>query len=203
MSATLAPPALPIEVNPLVAQNERPFTVEEYHALGRAGVLGEDSRVELIAGRIVAMSPIGSRHLLTVNRLTDLFAERLYAVSPRVAHLSVQNPIRLGPHHEPEPDLVLLHPGLDRFPTPADAFLVVEVSDTTARYDREVKAPVYAAAGVPELWIVLLDENAVEVYRGPSASGYARMTRCERDDALTVTALPGLAPLAVREILGA
>ena len=202
MPATLAPPDPSAAA--LLSERERPFTVEEYHAMGRAGVLRrEDGRTELIAGRIVAMSPVGTRHLLAVNRLTDLFAERLYATSPRVAHLSVQNPVRLGPHYEPEPDLALLRPGLAHFPTAADALLVVEVSDSTARYDREVKAPLYAAAGLPECWIVLLDENAVEVHREPTADGYAQVTRCKAGDELTVFALPGLAPMTAADALGA
>ena len=206
MPAVSAPPS-PVRrasADPLLAQRERLFTVDEYHAMGRAGVLRrEDGRTELIAGRIVAMSPVGTRHLLAVLRLTDLLGTRLYSLAPPPAQLSVQNPVRLGPRYEPEPDLALLRPDLTHFPTAADVFLVVEVSDSTARYDREIKAPAYAAAGVPELWIVLLDENAIEVYREPTADGYTQVTRHEGADALTVAALPGLAPMTAREVLGA
>lgn len=181
---------------------ERPFTVDEYHTLARAGILDEDSRTELIDGRIIVMSPIGSRHLHTVNQVLDVFAEKVYALSPRPARLSVQNPIRLSTLTEPEPDLVLLRPDApqDRTPTPADALLVVEVVDSSAAYDRQQKAPHYAAASVPELWIVPLAEDAVEVYRRPGPEGYAEVQRHNLDAELSVETVPQLSPILTRSL---
>jgi Uma2 family endonuclease len=178
------------------------FTVEDYHALGAAGVLGEDDRVELIDGLILAMSPVGLAHITAVNRLTDLFAERLYTLSPRPALVSVQNPLRLDDGTEPLPDVVLLRPGSEgHFPTATDAILVVEVADPTLDHDRDVKCPRYALAGVPELWIVDLEGRAVEVYRRPGPEGYAEMERLGEHDVLTIQALPDLPLLPVHSVL--
>ncbi|WP_169577908.1 Uma2 family endonuclease [Salisaeta longa] len=184
-------------------QRERPFTVEEYHALAAAGILTEDSRVELLDGRIVAMSPIGSKHLHCVNRLNELFARRLYHSGAPLARISVQNPVRLTPHSEPEPDLVLLRPDApqDRTPIPDDVLLLIEVADTSADFDRTEKRPRYAAAGIPEYWLVDLAAETVEVARGPEAGRYTTITRATRGDTLAVEALPTLEALPVQEIL--
>lgn len=129
---------------------KRLFTVAEYHRMAEAGILGEDDRVELIEGEIVGMTPISSRHAGQVNRLVRLFTQRLGGR----AILSVQNPIRLGEHSEPQPDVALLRPRPDFYatahPGSEDVLLVIEVADlsacdaqagTSAAYDREVKPP--------------------------------------------------------------
>lgn len=187
-----------------LASRERLFTTEEYHALARAGVLSQDDRVELLNGRIVTMSPIGPSHLHAVNRLERLLAQRVYGVSPPLALVSVQNPVRLGPRNEPEPDVALLRPDApqDRVPTPDDVLLLVEVADSGADVDQRVKRPLYAAAGIPELWIVYLTDGTVEVCRAPGAEGYAEVSRFMPGDALHVAALPGLPGLPVIEVLG-
>ncbi len=187
-----------------LAPRERLFTAEEYHALACAGVLTKDDRVELINGRIVTMSPVGPPHFHTVNRLERLFARRVYAAETDLAHVSVQNPVRLGVHDEPEPDLALLRTDAseDRLPTPGDILLVVEVADSTLNEDRRVKRRLYAAAGVPELWIVALPLGLVEVYRSPQDGDYAAPLRLMPGDALTVEALPDLPPIPVADVLG-
>ena len=187
-----------------LAPRERLFTTEEYHALARAGVLTEDDRVELINGRIVTMTPIGPLHIHAVNRIVDLFAQRLYARSPHPARLSVQNPIHLGHRSEPEPDLALLRPDApqDRVPTVEDVLLLVEVADSSAEMDRRVKRPLYAAAGIAELWIVYLSDGYVEVCREPGAEDYADIARLGPGDALEIAALPELPAVPVAEVLG-
>ncbi|GIX47745.1 MAG: hypothetical protein KatS3mg131_1956 [Candidatus Tectimicrobiota bacterium] len=134
---------------------KRRFTVAEYHKLAEAGILSEDERVELIEGEIVAMAPIGSRHAGAVKRLLDQFIPLQAA---RRVLLSVQDPIRLGEHSEPQPDVALLRPRPDFYaaehPGPEEVLLVVEVAETSAEYDREVKVPLYARFGVPEVWLV-------------------------------------------------
>ena len=190
---------------PTLAQKERLFTADEYHAMARAGILGEDDRVELIDGKIVAMTPIGGPHLRCVNRLNQLFGERLFTGTERpIASLSVQNPVRLGLHQEPEPDLALLRTGGNRVdvPTPEEVLLIVEVADTSPSFDRETKVPRYAEAGIPEVWIVALEEEQVEVYRKPAQEEYGDVQRCGRDEALDVSMLPELSPLPVAEMLG-
>lgn len=197
MDTTLLPDLLTL------APRERPFTVDEYHRLAEAGVLTEDDRVELLDGRIITMSPIGSAHLHCVNRLVDLFAERLYTLSPRRACLSVQNPVRLSLHSEPEPDVVLLRPDAsqDRTPIPDDVLLVVEVADTTLAYDRTVKQKHYAAAGIPEYWVVDLNAETVIVHRNPGDDGYGSVVTHDAEAVLTVEALPDLSALPVGRIV--
>jgi Uma2 family endonuclease len=154
----------------------RLFTVEEYHRMGEAGILGEDERVELIEGEIVQMAPIGPRHIGGVINLTRLFITRL---GDR-AVVSPQNPVVIPPRSEPQPDLVLLRPRAVSYsrerPNVQDVLLAVEVADTTVRYDRLVKARLYARAGMPEFWLCLATDGAVEVYRGPGTDGYAAVT---------------------------
>ncbi|MEP0546838.1 MAG: Uma2 family endonuclease [Rhodothermales bacterium] len=187
-----------------LAPRERLFTAEEYHALARAGVLTEDDRVELINGRIVTMSPIGPPHLHAVNRITELFARRLYARDEPQARLSVQNSIHLGHRNEPEPDLALLRPDApqDRVPTPEDVLLVIEVADSSAEVDRRVKRPLYAAFGIAEVWIVYLTDGYVEVCREPGDEDYVDIVRMTPGHTLTVAALPDLPGIPVADILG-
>jgi Uma2 family endonuclease len=150
----------------------RRFTVEEYHRMAEAGILGEDDRVELVGGELVEMTPIGTRHLACVVALTHLLVE----ASGRRWFVSAQNPVRLSERDEPQPDLSLLgrrpNPGAPAPPGPEDVLLVVEVSDTTLSYDRNVKLPLYAQAGIAEAWIVDLAGQKVEVHHGPGPRGY-------------------------------
>lgn len=149
------------------------FTVDDYYKLAEVGVLSEDSRVELIEGEIVMMTPIGRRHAACVDRLTNLLA----ALAGDRAIVRVQNPILLSDDTEPEPDVSLLHPREDfyaeREPGPDDVFLVIEVADSSLAYDRDVKLPLYAHVGVPEVWIIDLDERAVSTYASPGPEGYS------------------------------
>lgn len=181
---------------------KRLFTVAEYHRMAEAGILSEDDRVELIEGEIVEMAPIGSRHAGHVNRLNRLFSQ--WAGDQAI--VSVQNPVRLGEHSEPQPDLALLKPRSDFYaqshPGPEDVLLVVEVAETSADYDREVKVPLYARFGVPEVWLVDLAGEGIEVYRQPSPQGYQEARTVRRGEAVApLLLLPDL-PLAVDAILG-
>ena len=116
-----------------------------------------------------------------------------------------QNALRLGQYLQPQPDIVLLRPPLDRYrtavPRMEDAVLVVEVADSSLRYDREVKLPRYAATGVPELWIVNLPGGAVETYRDPTSAGYRTRSHFLRGDGIAPAAFPHLG-LPVAAVLG-
>ena len=140
--------------------------------MGDAGLLSEDDRVELIDGEIVDMAPIGTRHLACVVALTHLLAE----ASDGRYFVSVQNPVVLGERNEPQPDLSLLRtrpdPTAEGPPGPEDVLLVVEVSDTTLAYDRDVKLPRYARAKIPEVWIVDVEGRRVDSHSDPSPEGY-------------------------------
>ncbi len=168
----------------------RRFTVHDYEQMGLAGVLTEDDRVELIDGEIMQMSPIGSRHVAAVARLTRRFVQRF----GDVALVFVQNPIRLGEHDEPEPDLALVkdHPDCyaDALPTPPDIFLVVEVADTSLEYDRRTKLPLYARHGIIEVWLVDVTWDTLLVSRDPGPSGYRTSWMVGRGDQIAPLAFP-------------
>jgi Uma2 family endonuclease len=180
----------------------RRFTVDEYYRMGEAGILREDERVELINGEIVCMAPIGSPHAYCV----DLFTQRLVLGLAGRALVRVQNPLHLSSGAEPQPDLALLRLPAARYatahPRPEDAFLVVEVSDTTLAYDRGAKLPLYAQAGIPEVWIADLEGSAVLVCREPdqAAGVYRRMETVTRGGTVSPAAFPDLV-LQVGEFL--
>src|SRR5438132_4583560 len=143
------------------------FTVEEYHRMGEAGIFHPEARLELIEGEIIEMSPVGDPHIGCVNRATALFSTRL---AGKVI-VSVQNAVRLSRYTEPQPDIVLARPRDDYYArariSPENTFLVIEISDTTLRYDRHRKMPLYAKSGVSELWIENLQNDVILVYRDP------------------------------------
>ena len=177
------------------------FTVDEYHRMGEAGVFHEDDRVELLDGQIVEMTPIGHDHAGCVNALNGLLAQ----LAAGRAVVSVQNPIILGQHSEPQPDLALLAPRADAYrrahPRPDEVLLVIEVADTSLVYDRDEKLPLYAKAGIPEAWLVDLPGRAVHTCRDPGSDGY-RITRTARaGETLTPVRLAGVT-LRVGDILG-
>jgi Uma2 family endonuclease len=184
-----------------IGTTKKLFTVDEYYRMADAGILGPEDRVELIDGEIIEMSPIGSRHLGCVNRANRLFA---LAFRERVV-VSVQNPLQLSNYTEPEPDIVLLKPRSDDYagkkPLAEDALLVVEVADTTLRYDRDVKVPRYAAAGVPEVWIENLVDDLLLVYRDPVADRYTTTRAFARGASISATACPDVT-FTVDDLIG-
>jgi Uma2 family endonuclease len=176
-----------------------PFTVDTYQRLGELGVLREDARVELIAGQVIEMTPIGDRHASCVRRLHDLLAHRAL----EGAIIDVQNPVVLGRRDAPQPDVAVLRRRADRYPHhphARDILLVVEVADTSLSYDRDVKIPVYARSGVPEAWLVDLTTDAISVSRGPSPDGYGDIVTVTRGEVLRPLLLSGVT-IAVDEIL--
>ncbi|MFP3941584.1 MAG: Uma2 family endonuclease [Thermoanaerobaculia bacterium] len=168
------------------------FTVDEYHRMAEAGIFGEDDRVELIEGEVFEMAAIGSRHAGCVNLLNRFFVQRL---GDRGV-VTVQNPVRLGDLSEPEPDLALLRPRDDFYaeahPTARDVLLVVEVSDSSHRYDESVKLPLYARHEVPEVWRIDLEDGAVTVHREPAGGAYRSATTHGPGDTLVPAAFPDL-----------
>ena len=173
------------------AAPRRLLTVDEYHRMGEAGILTDDDRVELIEGELVAMAPIGSEHAASTNALTRLL---VLAVGDR-GIVSVGNPVQLNRHSEPQPDFAVLKPRDDyrkTLPRPEDTMLAVEVANTSLEYDRKVKLALYARGGIPEVWIVNLAAEEVEVHRSPAADNYTSVTRAGRSDDLTIEALPGV-----------
>ena len=188
------------DMNTIASPRERTFTVSEYHGLAHHGILKENDRVELLDGRIYEMNPIGSRHAQCVRRLTELLVLK---VAPR-ALVSIQNPVRLDDRSEPEPDVALLEPKEvygSRHPRPDDVLLLIEVADTTLHFDRDIKALLYARAGVRELWVLALEEERVHVYRRPGANGYGEYAVVERGAAVDITELPEVDAIPVAAML--
>ena len=177
----------------------RRFTVYEYHRMAEAGILHEDDRVELIEGELSEMAAIGTRHFTSVNALTRL----LVTEAGDEAIVSIQNPIRLNGNSEPEPDVAVirLRDYRDSLPGPEDVLSLIEVSDTTLSYDRNVKLPLYARSGIPEVWILDLTGELVERHTGPSGDIYRHLDRARRGENLDSTTIPGLT-LDVDEVLG-
>jgi Uma2 family endonuclease len=179
----------------------RRFTVEQYEQMAIAGIFAEDDRIELIEGEIVEMSPLGPQHSACVSRLDRLF-QRYLGESVIVR---VQDPIRLSRSSAPQPDLAVVQPRDDFYagghPEPEDVLLLIEVADSSLSYDRDLKLPLYARAGIPEIWLVALLPQRVEVYQAPSEDGYGEKRTAQRGDVLTAVNLPGVR-VDVAEILG-
>ncbi|WP_105317481.1 Uma2 family endonuclease [Thermus tenuipuniceus] len=154
------------------------FTAEGFHRMAEAGILPEDARVELVEGEILTTSPMGKKHAHVLNTLVDLLSPlRGQAV------ISIQNPLVLGPVTEVYPDLALLKPPRtryrDRLPEGEDVLLLAEVADTSLDYDLTVKLPLYAKAGIPEVWVVDLVRDRVYVFRRPTGEGYGEREALE------------------------
>jgi Uma2 family endonuclease len=177
------------------------FTVAEYERMGQTGIFSEDERVELVCGEVIEMSPIGERHAACVDFLTQLITLRLR----RSAIVRVQSSIRLDEHSQPQPDISVLKWRDDFYrhahPKPEDILLVIEVSDTTLEYDTKVKVPLYARAGIPEVWIVNLPDGLIEVYSDPAAGAYQTVRPYARGRRLQSQTLASLR-LSVSKVLG-
>jgi Uma2 family endonuclease len=158
----------------------RPFSTAEYHRLIEIGLLTEDERVELLDGEIIEMAPIGPRQAACVNRLAEYLGNKVR----KLAIVSVQNPIELSTHSEPEPDLSVLKRRNDFYaqshPTPADVLIAIAVADTIAQKDREVKLPAYAHAGIPEAWLIDLYNDRIEIHHAPHQGVYEQVRIVQR-----------------------
>jgi len=168
------------------------LTVHDFHRMGEVGILPVEGRLELIEGQIIAMAPIGSRHAAIVKQLNTSFVR---AAGGRFI-VSVQDPIILGEHSEPEPDLALIQPREDFYalalPRADEVLLIVEVADTTLRYDREIKIPLYARNGIPEVWLIDVEGQTLTVFETPAVGRYRDEHRVQPSGALTPKALPGV-----------
>ncbi len=168
------------------------FTTQEYEQIIAAGVIGEDDRLELLEGEIVEMSPIGPSHSGCVLKLT----EQLYKLQSPQIMVRVQDPIRLGKFSVPQPDISVVHRRSDYYtkshPEPEDILLLIEVAESSLSYDRELKLPLYARAGIPEVWIANPLGQVIEVYRSPEGGGYRDKRQLRRGDVLTALNIPEL-----------
>ncbi len=170
----------------------RRLTVDDVEQMCSAGILTADDRVELIDGELIEMPPMGPAHAGIVNRLAKILLLRL----GDAAELRVQSSLRLSNHTQPEPDLAVVKPDprhyLLRHPQPADVLLAIEVADSSLDYDREQKVPLYAAAGVAEVWLVDVGKKQVTIYNAPSSGGYGYSRTVAWAEEIVATAVQGL-----------
>ena len=185
--------AMDAETVPTTVGSRRLFTREDYHVMGRMGVLRLDERLELIEGEIIVVPPAGVRHSSSILRLTEAFKPERLA---RGALLGVHTAIATSNISEPEPDVMLLAYRDDRYasrrPQPDDIVLLIEVSDSSLKYDRETKLPLYAESGIREVWIVDLQHDEIESYQERGPKGYRVVRRFLPGDSLAPSALPDL-----------
>lgn len=168
------------------------ITVDEYYLMAEAGVLKPEARVELIEGEVIDKRRQSSRHAFVVNTLVHSLMHAVGAASV----VTCQTPLRLSIRSEPEPDLMLLRPRADQYgqshPSAADVLLLVEVADSSARYDRQIKLPLYARHGVPTVWIVDLDAGLLRMHSRPDGDAYLDATATKTPGVTTLPGLPGL-----------
>ena len=177
------------------------FRVDDFRKMTEAGILPEESGWEIIDGYLIDKMTIGSKHAGTVKRLN----RKLTNLPGDLVIVSVQDPIQIDEYNAPEPDIALLKPREDFYaashPTPEDVLLLIEVSDSTIEYDREIKKNIYAQAGIAEFWLVNLQENTVEIYSQPKNGNFRLVRILEAGETLQSAAIESLI-LQVDEILG-
>jgi Uma2 family endonuclease len=168
------------------------LSVADYYRMAEVGILAPDARVELIDGEIIDMAPIGSRHNATVDQL----AEILKSAAGNTVIVRAQGSISLGAFSEPEPDIALLRRRADFYravqPGAADILLIVEVAGSSLAYDRDVKVPLYARHGIPEVWLIDLGNERLKRYLNPSRSGYALVDEPDVRSPLAISTLPNV-----------
>lgn len=181
--------AIPMPVEDLPHRHR--INVQEYHRMAEVGLLAPDARVELIDGEIIDMAPIGPPRGGTVALLDELLHR---AIADR-AMVLCQLSIRLGNYSEPQPDFALVRRRSDFYrtqhATAEDTLLVIEVSDTTWRYDRHKKVPFYARQGIPALWIVDLPHSTLHFFRGLTGERYTEELSTKTPGVVALPGLPG------------
>jgi Uma2 family endonuclease len=166
------------------------LTVDEYYRMAELGILAPDARVELIEGEIIDMTPQGSRHADIVARIM----RRIVVAVGDAAVVRCQLPLRLSNRSEPEPDFTIVKERGAHYaaahPTANDVLLLIEIAHTSFRYDRYVKAPLYARHGIAEVWVIEIEAGRVHVFRAPRDGNYTDISSVERPDELSPIALP-------------
>lgn len=150
----------------------RLWTVKEYHQMAEAGIFHPEERVELVAGQIIRKSAKGTAPTAAVRRISRILRNRL----ENQAEVYTQDPIQLDDFSEPEPDIavVRINP-LDyaaHHPTSSEVYLIIEVADSSLKYDCETKAKAYAKSGIADYWVLDVNERNLHVFREPTQEGY-------------------------------
>lgn len=168
------------------------FSVDDYHQLITAGILDKDDRIELINGELTIMPPIGPEHSSHSSELNH----RLSRLVPDSMRVRMGDPITISPHSEPRPDAAVVRVRKDNYknahPGPADVLLVIEVADSSAPFDNEVKSKLYGKAGIPEYWVIDIKAECLRIFTAPSAKGYRKISENYRGDAIKCGTIPQL-----------
>jgi Uma2 family endonuclease len=198
MTTLNKPPNLTFTPEPMALKR---WTVEDYHRMGELGMIHADERTELIAGQVLFMAAKGTPHVLAL-RLLSIALDALLAHQP--FFVSTQDPIQLDDFSEPEPDCAILRGTVldyaDRHPCPSDIALVVEVADSTLKYDTEVKDKLYAQSGVADYWVLDLKKRQLHVFRNPTPTSYTSHLILTEPNQVTPLAFPNIT-LALTDIL--
>jgi Uma2 family endonuclease len=184
-----------------IAFKRHRISIEEYHLMAEAGVFGGNTRIELINGQLIeTVSPIHPPHTYSTRQLMTAFVARFGSR----AVVYVQMPVTLPPDSEPQPDVALARHDarnyVDRHPGPEDLFIVIEVADSTLLMDRRLKVPLYARAGIRDLWLVNIPDERIEIYREPHGRRYRQIKLAQRGETIEMLAFPGES-FAVDDIL--
>ncbi|NEP60966.1 MAG: Uma2 family endonuclease [Symploca sp. SIO2G7] len=184
-----------------LALDIRPINVAEYHCMAEAEVFHPEERVELIAGQLVKMAAKGTAHTVALRRINRLFSRLSFQIEVMV---QIQDPIVLDDYSEPEPDLALLRLDpreyVDAHPTAADTYLVIEVADSSFKYDRETKGKLYALSHIADYWVLDVVNRKLHVFRQPSHKGYQDEVILTEDASVSPLQFPDIT-ISVQEML--
>ena len=175
------------------------FTAEDFYRLYENGLFDSKDRIELLNGDIIIMHPVGWRHANAITNLNSDLGEQ----ARRRFKISPQNPVELERYSAPQPDLALVpwsRGNSKRHPAPEEVFLIIEVADTSLRYDREEKLRAYAATGIREFWLLNLQDDILEIYRQPEGPAYREQLTIPADGTASPLAFPDVT-IALADIL--
>lgn len=178
----------------------RLWTVEEYHQMAEAGIFHPEERVELIAGQIIKMSAKGTAHTAAVRRTARILRNRL----ENQADVYTQDPIKLDNSSEPEPDIAVVKIDpldyADHHPTPSEVYLIIEVADSSLKYDRETKSKLYAQSGIADYWVLDVIDRKLHIFREPTQEGYQSEVILSQEASISPLQFPTLV-IALQDIL--
>jgi Uma2 family endonuclease len=170
----------------------RLWTVEEYHRMAEAGIFAPDERVELLEGKILCKSAKSTAHRSTTGRIDYLLKKRL----EKIALICVQDPVKLNDRSEPESDIsvVKIDPldYADHHPTPSEVYLIIEVADSSLKFDCEIKAQAYSLAGIKDYWVLDVVKRELYIFRNPTQTGYESQVIIGEDATVSPLEFPDL-----------
>jgi Uma2 family endonuclease len=169
------------------------WTVEDYHRMGELGILQPDERTELIEGQVLFMAAKGTPHTVALRLLSRALDT---ALANLPFHVITQDPILLNDFSEPEPDCLIASGTILDYischPNPSDIALIVEVADSTLKYDTQVKDKIYAQSGVTDYWVLDVKNRQLHVFRNPTAQGYSSHLILAEPNQISPLAFPGI-----------